>query len=260
MNAPNAMTGWSWIKQGILLFRRQPAEMLTLFFAYMFVNMAMGLIPVAGQFLPLLLYPLFSMSFMQACRQIEEGKRVSPSLLVAGFCSPALPSLLKLGVLYILAVSLALAASILVDDGALWNVVFSQQPLDPKNLPEANFSLSLLFSAVVYVPAMMCFWFAGPLIAWDGMSPGKALFYSFFAVRRAARAFLVYALAWILIAVTVSLVISLIAIVAGNAATLMIILMPISILFTVVMYCSFYPTYLTLFGKPEPEAQETTAV
>lgn len=260
MNAPNAMTGWSWIKQGVLLFRRQPAEMLTLFFAYMFVNMAMGLIPLAGQFLPLLLYPVFSMSFMQACRQIEDGKRIYPSLLVAGFRSPALLGLLKLGVLYIIAVSLALAASILIDDGALWDIVFSQKPLDPKNLPETNLSLSMLFSAMVYVPAMMMFWYAGPLIAWGGMCPSKALFYSFFAVRRAARAFLVYALAWILIAVLMSLAISLIAIVAGNAATLMVILMPLSILFTVVMYCSFYPTYLDLFGKPEPEVQETTTV
>lgn len=260
MNAPNAMTGWSWIRQGVLLFRRQPAEMLTLFFAYMFVNMAMGLIPLAGQFLPLLLYPVFSMSFMQACRQIEDGKRIFPSLLVAGFRSPALPDLLKLGVLYIVAVSLALAASIMVDGGVLWDIVFSQQPLDPKNLPETNLSLSMLFSALVYVPAMMSFWYAGPLIVWNRMSPIKALFYSFFAVRRAAKAFLVYALAWILIAVMVSLLISLIAIVVGNAATLMVILMPISILFTVVMYCSFYPTYLDLFGRPEPEVQETTTV
>lgn len=260
MNAPNAMTGWSWIKQGVLLFRRQPAELLTLFFAYMFVNMAIGLIPLAGQFLPLLLYPVFSMSFMQACRQIEEGKRVYPSLLVAGFRSPVLPGLLKLGVLYIVAASLALAASILIDDGALWRMVFGQQPLDPKSLPETNLSLSMLFSALVYVPAMMCFWFAGPLIAWDGMRPGKALFYSFFAVRRAAKAFLVYALAWILLAMLVSLLISLIAAVAGGAATLMVVLMPISILFTVVMYCSFYPTYLDLFGKPESETQETTTV
>jgi hypothetical protein len=28
------------------------------------------------------------------------------------------------------------------------------------------------------------------------------------------------------------------------------VLLPLSIILTVVMYCSFYPTYTTLFGKP----------
>ncbi len=255
MNAPNAMTGWSWIKQGFQLFRKQPAEMLTLFFAYMFFNMGLGLIPWAGEFLPLLLYPVFGLSFMNACRQIEQGKRITPRLLIDEFRTPAFPDLLKLGGLYVVAVGGALAASILIDDGVLWGVIFSQKPIDPKNLPESSLSLSMLFSGVAYLPAMMAFWYAGALISWNKMSLSKALFYSFFAVWRAGKAFLIYALAWVMLAMLASLAISLFAAIAGSVTALMIILMPVSIIFTVIMYCSFYPTYTEIFGQPETEAQ-----
>ena len=118
MNTLTAMSGWKWIKRGFQIFRKQPAEMLTLFFVYMFFNMGIGLIPFIGQFLPLLLVPVFALNFMQACRQIEAGERVYPNLLLTGFRSPALPNLLKLGVLYIVAAALAIAVSSLFDGGA----------------------------------------------------------------------------------------------------------------------------------------------
>jgi hypothetical protein len=252
MNTLNAMTGWTWVKQGFTLFKKQPAEMLTLFFAYMFINMAMGLIPVAGQILPLLLVPVFAMSFMQACRQIEQGQRIYPNLLLVGFRSPAIGNLLKLGVLYILAAILAIGASSLIDDGVFWEFVMSQKPMEPDSLPQTGMFWSMLFSGMVYLPALMAFWFAAPLIAWQQMGVGKAVFYSFFAVRRAAAAFSVYGLAWIGLGVLLPLVASLIiAVIVGNAMTLMIILMPLSVILTVVMYCSFYPTYTEIFGKTE---------
>src|SRR5438876_9355872 len=98
-----ANTGWTWVKEGFALFRKQPAELSTLFISYIFLMLALGIIPVVGQILPLVLVPVFSMAFMQACVQIEQGKRIYPSLLLTGFRSPAFPNLLKLGGLYLLA-------------------------------------------------------------------------------------------------------------------------------------------------------------
>lgn len=256
MNTLNAQSGWLWIKRGVQIFRKQPAEMLTLFFGYMFFNMAIGLIPVIGQFLPLLLVPVFALNFMQACRQIEAGQRVYPNLLLTGFRSPALPQLLKLGVLYIAAVVLAIAASSLVDDGVFWNVITSTEPVDPKTLPESGLMAGMLTSALVYLPAMMAFWYAAPLIAWENMGVGKAVFYSFFAVKRAAKSFLAYGFAWIFISIMLSMLLSLIvAIIGGSGIALMLVLMPISIAMTVVMYCSFYPTYTDVFGDPDAKTQ-----
>jgi hypothetical protein len=250
-----ASVGWLWLKQGFALFRKQPAEMSTLFLSYMFLMFAVGVIPLLGQILPIVLVPIFSMAFMQACMNIEQGKKVYPNLLLTGFRSPVFPRLLQLGVLYLLAAVAAIAASVLVDGGVFWNVMSGRAAMDPATVRDSNMSMAMLFAAIVYTPAAMAFWYAAPLVAWQNMGVVKAIFYSFFAVKRAGKAFLVYGLAWIVIGVLVPVIISsVIALLFGKAAVVMLILLPLSILMTVVMYCSFYPTYTDVFGRPEPAA------
>jgi hypothetical protein len=260
-----AKDGWLWVKQGFALFRKQPAEMSTLFLSYMFLMLALGIIPVLGQMLPLVLIPVFAMSFMQACVQIEKGQRVYPNLLLVGFRDPARNTLLKLGLLYLLAATAVVALSALADGGVFWKAMMGGG-LSAKELESAagDMRIAMVIAAVLYIPAAMAFWYAAPLIAWQRMPLGKALFYSFFSVRRAGGAFLLYALAWIVIAVVAPTLVSLaITFLTGNVNAVIFILLPISILLTVVMYCSFYPTYTALFGKPgtdpgsPPQAEDT---
>lgn len=246
-----ASAGWLWVKEGFALFRKQPAEMSTLFLSYLFLMFALGIVPLLGQVLPIVLVPAFSMAFMQACVSIEEGKKVYPNLLLAGFRSPASIRLLQLGVLYLLAAVAAIAASALIDGGVFWQVMSGGAKLDPATVRGANMSLAMLFAALLYMPAAMAFWYAAPLIAWQNMGVGKALFYSFFAVKRAGKAFLAYGLAWILIGVLMpAIVSSIIGLLFAKAAVVMIVLLPLSLIMTVIMYCSFYPTYTHVFGKP----------
>ncbi|KAF1041593.1 MAG: hypothetical protein GAK35_03206 [Herbaspirillum frisingense] len=247
-----AKTGWLWVKQGFALFRKQPAEMSTLFLSYMFLMLALGIIPVLGQMLPLILIPVFAMSFMQACAQVEKGERVYPNLLLVGFRSPARNTLLKLGLLYLLAATVVVAASTLADGGVFWKAMMGGGlSADELEKSAGSMRMAMLIAAALYVPAAMAFWYAAPLIMWQRMTLGKALFYSFFSVRRAGGAFLLYALAWIVIAIMVPTLISMvITLLTGSFNIVIFILLPISIILTVVMYCSFYPTYTALFGKP----------
>lgn len=252
MEKLSASVGWLWVKEGFALYRKQPAEITTLFLSYMFLMLVTGIIPVAGQILPLILVPTFAMSFMQACVHIEEGKRVYPNLLLTGFRSPAFPALLKLGVLYLVAVVLSLAASSLFDGGVFWKLMTGQLELDAKAVRETNLLLSMLISAAVYTPAAMAFWYAAPLVTWQKMGIGKSIFYSFFAVQRAGRTFLVYGLAWAIIGIIVPGIISaFVAILFGKTSIAIIFLLPLSIILTVILYCSFYPTYTCIFGKPQ---------
>ena len=246
-----AATGWQWIKDGFTLFRKQPAELSTLFLSYMFLMMIVTIIPLLGQLLPLVLVPVFSMAFMQACVQVEKGQRVYPNLLLTGFRSPAFKTLLLLGVLYVLAATAAIGASALVDGGVFWNVMTGTEKVDAKTVQGSGITLAMLLAAALYTPAAMAFWFAAPLAAWQGMGLGKALFYSFYAVKRAGRAFLLYALGWSAVGVVLPLLVStLLGKLTGSPLLMMMVLLPMSIVLTVVMYCSFYPTYTTLFGKP----------
>ncbi|MBC3869883.1 BPSS1780 family membrane protein [Undibacterium oligocarboniphilum] len=252
MSQIHPSAGWSWVKQGFLLFRRQPTEMLTLFFAYMFLNMGISLLPVLGHFMPLLLIPVFAMSFMHASFLIEQGGKVHPGVLLAGFRSPALPRLLGLGCLYLLAISLATLISQLVDDGALYQLISNQKPLDPKDVPQGRLLLGMLVAALSFLPALMAFWFAGPLIMWHRMSVGKALFYSFFSVRRAGRAFLVYAAAWFVISgLLPAMLVEILIAMTGNTVFVILLMMPVLALLTTIRYCSFYPSFRDIFGKPD---------
>jgi len=250
-----ASTGWLWVKEGFALFRRQPAEISMLFLAYMLLMLFLGIIPLLGQILPLVLVPVFTMAFMHACLQIEQGRKVYPNLLLTGFRSPALRRLLALGVLYLVAAALAIAASAIVDGGVFWKIVSGARNLDEQTLREANLTLAMLVSGVVYVPFAMAFWYAAPLVAWQDMGVGKALFYSFFAVWRNGRAFTVYGLAWAGIGVLLpSVVSSFIAIALGSGRAAMLAILTLSLVLTVVLYCSFYPTYTRIFGRPRETA------
>jgi hypothetical protein len=250
-----ANTGWLWIKEGFALFRKQPMELSTLFLGYMFLMLAVSVIPIVGTVLPLILVPIFSMSFMQACVNIGEGKRVYPSLLLSGFRSAAFGNLLKLGAGYLAAAVLALAASSLIDGGVFWQVMTGQIELDQKTVEQSGMTSAMLFSAALYVPAAMAFWFAAPLVAWQKMGAGKSVFYSFFAVFRARKAFIVYALAWAVIGIILPALFGAgIALITGQLTLARLVLLPISVVMAVIMYCSFYPSYTSIFGKPDLSA------
>ena len=188
---------------------------------------------------------------MQACRQIESGERAYPNLILTGFRSPALPKLLALGAFYVATAISAIFLSSLLDDGAFLKVLTNVESVDQKALPDASFQSGMMLFALFFLPAVMAFWFAAPLIVWNGMNVIKAIFYSIFAVKHAARAFVVYGLGLLMVNFLSSIVLSLIVvIVGGNMLTLMIVVLPFSIAISVVTYCSFYPSYADIFVPP----------
>ncbi len=249
-----AQVGIEWIRQGFALFRKQPAELSMLFLLYMLLMFALSLIPLIGQALPLLLVPVFSMAFMQACVHIEQGKKVLPNLLWTGFRSPALPILLQLGVIYMLAAVFSVAVSSVVDGGVLWKLLSGQLNPEKEKIVADALPLAMIFAALVYIPFCMALWHAAPLATWQRMSLFKSIFYSFFAVRNCGKAFLAYGLGWIVLGIAIPAFISAILMLAiGRSEIMMMVLMPFSIVMTIVMYCSFYPTYVQVFGRPGAE-------
>ncbi len=252
MNNLPANTGWLWIKQGFAYFRQQPMEFSTLFLAYLFFMLVLGFIPFAGQVLAFILMPLFTLSFMQGCRGIDQSLRVSPRLLVAGFQSPQAGRLLMLGVLYLIAASIALGVSTLIDDGVFFDIISGQMELNASNVEDTNMAAAMLFAMLLYLPALMAFWFAGPLIAWQNMSVFKAVFYSFFASCKSFRIFLYYGLCWFMLAGIIPTVVSvIIASITGNQTMIVMIMMPLSMILTIILYCSFYPSYKSIFGQAD---------
>jgi hypothetical protein len=252
MNKIPASTGWAWLKQGAGLFRKQPAALTTLLFANILISIAIGLIPRLGPMLAVVLIPSFSVAYMRACLMIDNGKRVTPSVLAAGFRKPAVGRLIKIGLLYLAVSALVTWLIRLAIDPTVWQQMGTAG--GPKSMPDVQLSdvLTLLCIVVFEVTAMMALCFAAPLAYWQEMGPGKATFYSFFAVLRRARAFVVLLLAWFGSFAVALLVVLLVFGEShiGRAVTIW-----VGFLFIMLLQCAMYAGYRQIFGKPDdPEA------
>ncbi len=256
MSALPASAGWRWVKEGLALFRIRPGQLSMLFTTYLLILIVVSLMPVVGNLVQPFLAPMFSMVFMTACAQIARDGQLNPLQLRASFVSPAPRRLLVLGGVYLgvamLLVLAVLAVFSFVGGGPFLELLRNNQDLKATSAQNAGVLLTMLAFFLVFMPA---FWFAAPLIVWQKMPVFKAMFYSFFSVLREFRAFLVYFLSWLLVGVVLpSLLAGLLAMVIGKGFAMLLLFM-LSILLTVVMYCSFYPTYVAVFGKPElPES------
>ncbi|WP_322404014.1 BPSS1780 family membrane protein [Massilia luteola] len=253
MNDLPARTGWEWLKQGIGLFRKQPAALTTLLFANILFSIGLSAVPFLGSVLAVVLIPSFSMAFMQACLMIENGDRVTPAVLLTGFRQPALAALCKLGLVYL---GVSLLMMVITRLAIPPEVLMQMMPRpDAKTPPDiqASHLLALFGVFLLDVAVLVTLCFAAPLTYWKHMGPGKATFYSFFAVIRTARPFLVLLAAWFAIFFGVCI---LAALVFGDAALGRVVLMWLIFLFVLLLQCAMYAGYRTIFGKPVDKAPQ----
>ena len=248
MNIP-AATGWLWLKQGFGLFRKQPAALITLLFANILVSVTISALPWVGPMVVAVLIPAFSMSFMKACVMIDNGVRVTPVVLLTGFRKPAFGALAKVGLVYAgVSILLTLVVGSAIDPEFVKQM--QQAPVDPQNVPEgaAAALLTILGVFALQMATLMALAFAAPLTYWQKMGPGKATFYSFFAVVRNLRVFLVLLLSWCGIFLTVGWLVSMLF---GTGDLWRVVTLWMTFLFALLLQCAIYAGYRHIFGKPE---------
>ena len=257
MNKLPAREGWDWVKQGFGLFRKQPLGLAALFFGYLLMTFWLGMVPLVGKLLSYMLVPMFTVAFMQGCANAEQGKRVHPALLLTGFRSPAFRTLVKLGLVYLAVAVIAIAASTLVDGGVLLQVLLRQIEPDSEEAKKSAVGSAILFTGFSQLIAFVLLAFSGPLVHWKGMGVGKAVFYSVVGIFGATKPFLVFALSWFGISAIIGQVLFLIF---GRTGLWQAVLIPVSLIYTITAFCSFYTIYCRLFGAPETEpAQPVSA-
>jgi hypothetical protein len=237
-----AKTGWLWLKQGMTLFRQQPAALTTVLFANVLLVLLLHAIPLLGQFIAVLLIPSFSMALMQACLLIETQQRVTLPVLLTGFQKPLVFKLIKIGVAYLAVVILTTLPGLLV----LGDTVLRGAPLTPGNINGGD-AFVLMLCSVVQIFAIVALSFAAPLATWQDMPPVKALFYSFFAVWRSARVFVVMLMAWLGLFVLVSIIPRA---VLGNTTVGFVVMAWVGFLFILLLQCAMFASYRQIFGLP----------
>lgn len=251
MNRLPFSTGRDWIRQGFALFRKQPGMLSAMFLAYLLFMLVAGIIPYVGAVFETLFLPMLTAAFMLACQRIDRGERAMPALLVQGFRQPFLRPLLMLGVVYLAVGLLAVGVTMLVDGGLFWEVASGK--LDPKTSPEVQARLfrSMMVAGGISLPITLSLCFTVPLILWQRMGLGKALFYSFFAALREWMAFVGFVLAWLVMLMAISFLVALLALAFKQFAVLLI--MPLTVTLWIVLNCSFYAAYKQVFGAPGAE-------
>ncbi len=247
------MNGWNWIIRGWRLFLRQPAQLTTLFALNMFMLLLLSMVPLLGQVLPLILTPACTMTLMSACATIERNEPLQPHIWLATFRSPAFPTLFRLGLLYLVAGMLAYGIVKMVDHGFLVEFFSQSRPsAEPNTADQAKLMATALLTTMTFLPATLIFWYCAPLIMWRSMPLGKALFYSAITVWRNKLAFVGFALAWLTFTLVLpTLVLLFTAMVLRNSGLLMILVMAMMMVMSVVLYCSFYPSYTDAFEQPD---------
>ena len=252
LNAVTPKEGYTWIRQGIWLFKQNPLGFLMLVFIYVFTAQLAVIIPVIGVFAVLLLTPTLSVGFMTACRQAIQKERIGPMVYLIALQSGVLirKRMLQLGLIYAtLIVLMSFILSLLVDFEMLLPLMTGDKAMTPEALRQIY--LILFFGGILYIPIAMVMWFSPILVAWADMSVAQALFSSCLAFWTNKAAFFFYISIWGAILIALPLTIGMVfdALDFGQAASF--IIAPISIAGLTVMHCSFYATWKACFGEEE---------
>lgn len=248
-----AKTGFTLDVNGYGIFRQRPFLLTNLFFGYMIGLMILGVIPFIGQILPIVVIPLFSFLFMQACYKIDSDTYVSFRDLFNIFNRQTVNRLLLLGSFYLLYILLLAVIAIWIDGGLLLGTLSQQTQQELTSSQQTKLMLTLVLVIALYIPFTMAIWFATPLIGWQKMSIGKAIFFSFFAVLRSLKAFLVYIFCWLVLGMFTPVILGSVLILMGFQNLAMFVMMILSVVLSILAYCSFYPTYKDVFGQPDTD-------
>ena len=252
LNSVVPKEGYTWIRQGIWLFKQNPLGFLMLVFMYVFAAQLAVIIPVIGVFAVLLFTPTLSVGFMTTCRQAIQKERIRPIVYFVALQSTPLvrKRILQLGLVYAgMILLLSFILSLLVDFELLLPLMTSEKPITTEALRQVY--LVLFFGAILYIPVAMLMWFSPVLVAWTDMSVPQALFSSCLACWTNKAAFFFYLSVWSIILIAIPLTVGMIfdALDLGEVASF--IIAPISMAGLTVMHCSFYATWKACFTEDE---------
>jgi hypothetical protein len=241
-----ASRGWHWLYDGFRIFRKNQLMLTLLVLAYWMLMALVNSIPVIGQIAATVCIPALSVSLMNACRMIEQAAPLNPQVLFSGF-NENLRVQLVLGAIYLIIAVVILGISALIDGGALFHLFLTGRQAD---VAGDDLMLAAQFALFMFAPLMMAYWYAPVLVAWHGLSAGKALFFSFVACARNWRAFLVYSLAVLVAGALVpGLALAALSSFISDEGRLFPIMLTMLIVFIVLptLYASFYVSYRDVF-------------
>lgn len=243
--------GWIWIQQGYQLFRKQPMAMFFWSLVTSFLITISYLIPLLGQLALIALTPVLTFITLCACRNISGGRPMQLGMWLEPLRDrDTRRRLLGLGMTYMLC---CLAGGIIATLPFLGNLqaAISADPLDEAAVLAAMRGPFISFG-LIYLVISGLFWHAPALIGWHRIRMVQALFFSMVACWRNKWPFLLYGLSWAGIFLAFQFGTGLLVSAGISASLVQLLLTPVNIIVAAILYCSFYPAYVSVFGSSYP--------
>ena len=236
----SAFRGFRWFAEGFLIFLKKPVRLALLVISYWMVVVVLASLPLVGQSLATLLVPAFSVSLMNAFRQIESGRELEPLVLFSGLKTNLRPLLVQ-GFIYFLLGTAIFGMVSMIDGGIPFQRALPDNPELFTLIGLEQISVAEGFAMILLSLVAMAFWYAPVLVAWHGISVSKALFFSFFACLRNWKAFALY----VSLLMSALFVFGILLSAAGSISALLIPMFVFVALPT--LYASFYVSYRDVF-------------
>ena len=168
--------GIFWLRQAYAMFRAAPLRWLSLIVAYYLIVLCTGLgpWPALGTLATWILKPVFAVGFLAAAWGQERGGKPAFADLFRGFRSN-LWALLPLGLVFFAGMTLAVAATAVIDGGAL--IAWGSGGEEPSEelLASGRMQLALLFGFACALPTLLALWFAPALVVFHDAGALTAL-------------------------------------------------------------------------------------
>jgi hypothetical protein len=257
--------GVLWLVESYRMFSKHRLPWILMLFGYYALLLVVDVVPLIGVFVAPMIKPVLAVGFLAAAWTQERGGKPDLRLLLRGFGSN-LAALLPLGVVFVAGVSLALAATALVDGGQLLDMLYGAAPAgeaDPtgaarqvqQTLGSTRVQLALLFGALCALPTILALWWAPALVVFQDARMLTALRTSLRAALANWRAALRYALCvFTLGAIVPMMLMTALAYVIPpplNATVAALIVLPYLAFFVATLHISDYVSYRDVFHTGE---------
>ena len=256
LNIIPARTGITWVKLGFKTFLQQPLAMSGLFFMFMALLSVASLVPFIGAALALALLPAATLGLMAATQEATKGKFPMPSILISAFRAgqQRKRAMLVLGALYAAGFLALMGVSALFDGGQFARLYLVGGKITEETVLQNGFQMAMGVAMGLYLPLSLLFWHAPALVHWHGVTPVKSLFFSFMACYKNFGAFTVFGLAWAGVFILAAVVVSLIATLLGDPMVATVVMFPVALAIVAMFFTSIYFTFRDSFLPAPDEA------
>ena len=187
--------GLGWITDGLAYFTKNPLGWIAAMIVVFLIMIVIGVIPLGG-LLSYVIWPIFTGGLMLGCKAHAEGQQFEFQHAFAGFSAPYVKRLLLLGVILTVLNMILLIILMAVIFIALGGMDFLQQlqNMQPEDIAKymADLSVLLLVASLLYLPILMCTWFAPALLVNTKCGTVQAMLLSFRACLYNVPAFTLY--------------------------------------------------------------------